>query len=55
MSYLLESNCFLLYVAAMRLEIIYVNSFLPNDRRYAANIGSYGTFRREGSTDSMVV
>ena len=55
MSYLLESNCFLLSVAAMRLEIISVDYFLPNYRRYAANIGAYGTFRLDGSTDSMVV
>jgi hypothetical protein len=38
MPYLLENNCFLLSVAAMRLEIFNLNYFLPNCLRYAAII-----------------
>ena len=40
MSYLFESNCFLLSVAAMRLKNLYLTVFLPNFRRNAALIGA---------------
>ena len=45
MSYLFESNYFLLSVASTRLEILYLNFFLPN----------FHLFRQAESGDSLLV